>query len=174
MKISGFPKRIIASSSASAQDAIINWRRFLKRRNCSPNTVKNYLNALKHFVIWLDVPIEDVTHTNVSWYIDYLMAKRLKPKTINCHLNSIRQFYHYLREDEHMQIPNPIRKNHVIFNSRQILFFEAFRKTQMNRIQMTAKVLQHDPELLLHGGGCESLRFFIALNPKKRDYSGTK
>ena len=99
---------------------IINWRRFLKRRNCSPNTVKNYLNALKHFVIWLDVPIEDVTHTNVSWYIDYLMAKRLKPKTINCHLNSIRQFYHYMREEEHMQIPNPIRKNHALRMSRPL------------------------------------------------------
>jgi site-specific recombinase XerD len=72
------------------------------------------LNALKHFVIWLDMPIEDVTQTKVSRYIDYLIAKRLKPKTINCHLNSIRQFYHYLREDEHMQVPNPIRKSHTL------------------------------------------------------------
>jgi site-specific recombinase XerD len=78
------------------------------------------LNALKHFVIWLDVPIEDVTHTNVSRYIDYLMAKRLKPKTINCHLNSIRQFYHYMREEEHIQIPNPIRKNHTLRMSRPL------------------------------------------------------
>jgi len=31
-----------------------------------------------------------------SHYIDYLMKKRLAPKTINCHLNSIRQFYQYL------------------------------------------------------------------------------
>ena len=44
-------------------DAIMNWRRFLKRRNCSPNTVKNYLNLIKHFVIWVDVPVEEVTHT---------------------------------------------------------------------------------------------------------------
>ena len=40
-------------------DAILNWRRFLKRRNCSPNTVKNYLNIIKHFVIWVDVPVEE-------------------------------------------------------------------------------------------------------------------
>jgi site-specific recombinase XerD len=98
----------------------MNWRRFLKRRNCSPNTVKSYLNALKHFVIWLDVPIEDVTHTKVSRYIDYLMAKRLKPKTINCHLNSIRQFYHYLREEEQIRVPNPIRKNHTLRMSRPL------------------------------------------------------
>jgi site-specific recombinase XerD len=118
-------------------DAIMNWRRFLKRRNCSPNTVKNYLNIIKHFVIWLDVPVEAVTHTNVSQYIDYLMAKRLRSKTINCHLNSIRQFYHYLREDEHIQAPNPIRKSHTLRMPRPLprhlkdeqadLFFKAIK-----------------------------------------------
>ena len=38
-------------------DAIMNFRRFLKRRNHSPHTVKNYLNRVKHFVVWLDVPL---------------------------------------------------------------------------------------------------------------------
>jgi len=94
-------------------DAIMNWRRFLNRRNCSPNTVKNYLNIIKHFVIWVDVPVEDATHAKISHYIDYLMRKRLAPKTVNCHLNCIRQFYHYLREEEGMAITNPIRKNHI-------------------------------------------------------------
>jgi site-specific recombinase XerD len=42
------------------------------------------------------------------------MRKRLEPKTINCHLNSIRQFYHYLIEDGHLSIINPIRKNHKL------------------------------------------------------------
>ena len=95
-------------------NAVINWRRFLKRRNCSPNTIKNYLNAIKSFIIWVDVPLENVTHATVSHYIDYLMRKRLEPKTINCHLNSIRQFYHYLIEDGHLSIINPIRKNHKL------------------------------------------------------------
>jgi len=101
-------------------DTIVNWRRFLKRRNCAPNTVKNYLNALRHFILWLDIPAEDVTHTTVSRYIDCLMAKRLKPKTINCHVNSIRQFYHYLREEEHRDIINPIRKSHVLRMSKPL------------------------------------------------------
>ena len=39
-------------------DAIINYRRFLKRRNCSRCTLRNYMNTLKHFVIWLAEPIE--------------------------------------------------------------------------------------------------------------------
>jgi site-specific recombinase XerD len=42
------------------------------------------------------------------------MRKRLKPKTINCHVNSVRQFYHYLREEEHLSIVNPVRHNHAV------------------------------------------------------------
>jgi site-specific recombinase XerD len=101
-------------------DAIMNWRRFLKRRNCSPNTVKNYLNIIKHFVIWVDVPVEEVTHATVSRYIDYLMKKRLAPKTVNCHVDGIRQFYHYLREEEGMAIINPVRKSHTQKMSRPL------------------------------------------------------
>jgi site-specific recombinase XerD len=101
-------------------DAIMNWRRFLKRRNCSPNTVKNYLNVIKHFVVWLDVPVEDAAHLTVSRYIDYLMRKRLAPKTVNCHLNCIRQFYHYLREEEGVAITNPVRKSHTQKMSRPL------------------------------------------------------
>jgi site-specific recombinase XerD len=101
-------------------DTIMHWRRYLKRRNCSPNTVKSYLNAIKGFVVWLDTPVECVTHAKVSHYIDYLMRKRLKPKTINCHLNSIRQFYHYLRDEEGLAMVNPIRNSHALKMSRPL------------------------------------------------------
>ncbi len=92
----------------------------MKRRNCSPNTVKNYLNAVRGFVIWLDVPLEGVTHRTVSGYIDYLMRKRLKPKTINCHVNRISQFYHYLREEENVALVHPVRTNHLLKMSRPL------------------------------------------------------
>ena len=75
---------------------------------------------IKHFVIWVDVPVEEVTHATVSRYIDYLMKKRLAPKTVNCHLDGIRQFYHYLKEEEEMAITNPIRKNHMQKMSRPL------------------------------------------------------
>jgi site-specific recombinase XerD len=82
--------------------------------------VKNYLNIIKHFVIWLDVPLEDAAYTTISWYVEHLMRERLAPKTVNCHVNAIRQFYHYLREEEGMAIPNPIRKNHFQKMSRPL------------------------------------------------------
>ena len=95
-------------------DSIIKYRRFLKRRNVSPNTVKHYLNSLKLFVLWLDEPIEKVTHRKIDEYMDELLGKRLKPKTVNCYLNSICQFYHYLCEEEGIQIVNPVKKPNIM------------------------------------------------------------
>lgn len=82
--------------------------------NISPNTVKNYLNGLKLFVIWLDVPIEETTYRKIIAYMDYLLGKRLKPKTINCYLNSVCQFYHYLAEGEEVPIVNPVKKPNIM------------------------------------------------------------
>jgi site-specific recombinase XerD len=82
--------------------------------NISPNTVKNYLNGLKLFVIWLDVPIEETTYRKIIAYMDYLLGKRLKPKTVNCYLNSVCQFYHYLAEEEEVPIVNPVKKPNIM------------------------------------------------------------
>ena len=95
-------------------DAIVRYRRFLKRRNVSPNTVKNYLSSLKHFVVWIDVRLEEVTHRKIMAYVDHLLGKRLRPKTINCYLNSICQFYHYLSEEEGIPMVNPVRKASIM------------------------------------------------------------
>ena len=56
--------------------------------------------------------MEEVTHTTVSGYIDHLMRKRMAPKTVNCHLDGIRQFYYYLREEEGIGITNPVKRDH--------------------------------------------------------------
>ena len=66
------------------------------------------------------MPVEAVTHATVSRYIEHLMRKRLAPKTVNCHLNGIRQFYHYLREEEGVIITNPIRRTHIQKMSRPL------------------------------------------------------
>lgn len=71
--------------------------------------MKTYLNTLKHFVVWVHVPVEEVSHREVSGYIDHLLGKRLKPKTINCHLASIRVFYDYLYHEEEVPVNNPVR-----------------------------------------------------------------
>ena len=101
-------------------NAIINYRRFLKRKNCSKHTVRNYMSTLKQFVLWVDVPIEQVTHKTVLSFIDYLLDKRLKPKTINCYLNSIRGFYEYLIEEEQVPISHPVKRGYSLRLSRPL------------------------------------------------------
>jgi site-specific recombinase XerD len=101
-------------------NAIVNYRRHLKRRNYSAHTVKNYLNTLRHFVLWIDVPIEQVTCGKINAYIDYLLDKRLEPKTINCHLGSIRGFYDYLRKHEDVAVTNPVKRGCLLRLSRPL------------------------------------------------------
>jgi site-specific recombinase XerD len=91
-------------------NVIVNYRRFLKRRNYSLHTVKNYMNILRHFVLWVNVPIEEVGRNKIAEYTDHLLYKRLKPKTINCHLACIRVFYDYLHHEEGMGVNNPIKR----------------------------------------------------------------
>jgi site-specific recombinase XerD len=101
-------------------NAIINYRRFLKRKNCSKHTLRNYMSTLKQFVLWVDVPIEQVTHKTVLSFMDHLLDKRLKPKTINCYLNSIRGFYEYLIEEEQIRISQPVKRGYSLRLSRPL------------------------------------------------------
>lgn len=72
------------------------------------------MNTLKHFVLWLNVPIEEVTNKKVLQYIEALLDRTLKPKTINCHLDSIRGFYEYLHNEEELPIPNPVKRGYAL------------------------------------------------------------
>jgi len=101
-------------------DAIINYRRFLKRRNCSRYTLRNYMSTLKQFVIWISEPIEQVSSRTVLSFIDYLLDKRLRAKTINCYLDGIRGFYDYLINEENVPIVNPVKRGYVLKLSRPL------------------------------------------------------
>ena len=93
---------------------INGYRRFLKRRNYSKHTVKNYINMLDHFSSWLRIPIEHATTKQTDAYMDHLLRNRKKPKIINCHFGCIRAFYDYLIGDERMALINPVRKNYKL------------------------------------------------------------
>ena len=78
------------------------------------------MNTLKHFILWLDVPVEEVTHKKIQAYIDHLRNKTLAPKTINCHLDSIRGFYDYLCYEEELAITNPVKRGYALRLSRPL------------------------------------------------------
>jgi site-specific recombinase XerD len=91
-------------------ERIDRYRRYLKRRNFSSHTVKSYLNILDQFMSWLTVSLHETTRYQIDSYVDHLMGRKLSPKTITCHLQTIRLFFTYLIDDEGMRIPNPITK----------------------------------------------------------------
>ncbi len=89
-------------------ESIDRYRRFLKRRNSSPHTVKNYVHRLSLFTMWLALPLTEVTRKEIGRYIDYLLARKSSPKTITCHLQTIRLFFDYLITEEGGAMSNPI------------------------------------------------------------------
>lgn len=70
------------------------------------------MHTLRQFILWVDIPIEHVRGKKILSYIDHLRARRLQPKTINCHLDSIRGFYNYLIDEEDLRIDNPVKRNY--------------------------------------------------------------
>lgn len=78
------------------------------------------MNTLRFFVLWLDMPVEEVTHKKIQAYIDHLRNRRLAPKTINCHLDSIRGFYDYLHNEEEVVIANPVKRGYALRLSRPL------------------------------------------------------
>jgi len=78
------------------------------------------MNTLKHFVLWLDVPVEQVTSKKILEYIDHLLDKRLSPKTINCCLDSIRGFYNHLDQEEQVNVINPVKRGYTLRLSRPL------------------------------------------------------
>ena len=89
---------------------IARYRRSLKRKNYSAHTVKSYLNILENFSRWLTMPLIKAGRKEVGSYVDYLLRKRRSPKTITCHLQTIRLFFDYLINDEGMPLINPVTK----------------------------------------------------------------
>ncbi|MDY0111225.1 MAG: tyrosine-type recombinase/integrase [Candidatus Krumholzibacteria bacterium] len=86
-----------------------SYRRSLTRRNCSPCTIKNYMNRIAHFTRWLRVPLCEVTRREIGLYLDHLLRKRLNPNTITCHLQTLHLFFDSVIDEEGMSMDNPVR-----------------------------------------------------------------
>jgi len=89
---------------------LIRYRRALKRKNYSAHTVKSYVNILDQFMRWLSVPLCEVTRNEIGAYVDHLLRNRRTPKTITCHLQTIRLFFDYLINEEGRSILNPVTR----------------------------------------------------------------
>jgi site-specific recombinase XerD len=121
-------------------DAIIDYRRFLKRKNYSAHTVKNIINRLKHFVVWLPVPLEQTRYDHIKQYIEMLMNKRRAPVTINCQLASIRGFFDYLFDEGQLCMPNPVKKGCGVRGSHPLPRF--LKDEQLDKLFAVVKRLR--------------------------------
>jgi site-specific recombinase XerD len=89
---------------------LVRYRRCLKRKNYSAHTVKNYMNIMDNFTRWLRTSLREVTREDIGAYVDHSLRKRLKPKTITCHLQTIRLFFDYFINEEGVDMINPVTK----------------------------------------------------------------
>ena len=96
-------------TSVNMTNMMINFRRHLKRRNYSHHTEKYYLSILKQYVVWLTLPLEQATPTQMDQYIDYLHSKRMESASINLYLAIIRVFYTYLKYAENISVMKPVK-----------------------------------------------------------------
>src|SRR5512139_1664252 len=89
---------------------LVRYRRALKRKNYSAHTLKSYMHILDHFLRGLTVPLSEVTRKEIGAYVDHLLRKRRRPKTITCPLQTIRLFFDYLINEEGRSMLNPITR----------------------------------------------------------------
>jgi site-specific recombinase XerD len=89
---------------------LVLYRRGLKRKNYSVQTVRTYVNILDQFIRWLTVPLAEVTRKEIGAYVDHLLRMRRRPKTITCHLQTIRLFFDYLIHEEGRSMVNPVTR----------------------------------------------------------------
>jgi site-specific recombinase XerD len=68
------------------------------------------MNVLAQFTRWLTIPLVCVTRNEIGAYVDHLFQKRLSPKTVTCHLQTIRLLFDYLINEEGMALANPVTK----------------------------------------------------------------
>ena len=59
-------------------------------------------------MVWVAVPVEQVSSAEIKRYIDFLLEQGLQAHTINCHLSAIRRFYDYLKDEEGLVETNPV------------------------------------------------------------------
>jgi len=89
---------------------IESFRRSLKRKNYSPQTVKTYMHIVTHFIEWLTIPLASVTRDAIGTYVDDLQRRHLSPKTITSYLQTVRLFFDHCINEEDVAMHNPVTK----------------------------------------------------------------
>ena len=101
-------------------ELLSHFHRYLRRRNVSGYTVRNYVQAVTEFSQCVNQPLQTVTFVEVGRYVERLQERRLAAKTINGKLSAVRQFYAYLQQDHLPGLVNPVRRRDFLREPRPL------------------------------------------------------
>ena len=94
------------------------------RRGCRPNTIRSNFESIILFITHLKslgrTYLEEVTRDDLGSFIEHQQGCGLKPKMINCYLDSIRGFYEYLIEEEQVPMSQPVKRGYSLKLSRPL------------------------------------------------------
>lgn len=92
----------------------------LRRRNFSPETIRDYRYCLYRFRKDCGAALEEMERRDIAAFIDRLLDQGLKAKTINSYLNAIRGFYEYMTEERGWEGEEPVRKKDYLKQDRPL------------------------------------------------------
>jgi integrase/recombinase XerD len=104
----------------------------------SINTVLAYISDLKQFRKFYNKDLEDVTTDEIEKYKEYLLSRRLKPKTINRKLVSIRQYIDYLNSNDDIDLKILVEVKLLKIQTQEYLE-ELLSKNEFDRLVKTAE-----------------------------------
>ena len=64
-------------------------------RNLSPNTIVNYISDIKQFSDFIDKPLKQIRHTDISRFIIFIRSNGVSVSTANRKLSSLKTFFKF-------------------------------------------------------------------------------
>ena len=101
-------------------NSIINYRRFLKRRNYSAHTLRTYMNTLKQFIVWLDVPVQAVSHKKLLSFIDYLAQQAFETQDHQLLPGQHPRLLRLPDQRRRVVMSNPVKRGYTLRLSRPL------------------------------------------------------
>ncbi len=89
---------------------------YLKSKEQKESTIQQHIYNVEQFIKWAKESgrdgIEQMNYTELLEYVQHEKEKKVQVQTINLRLNSIRQYYDHLKEENRIE-KNPARRLHI-------------------------------------------------------------
>lgn len=90
------------------KELIEKFKKYLKRKNSTNETIRNYMYDLNSFSIYVDKNLEDVTEEDIKKFIQEKKDKNISANRINFSISVLISFYKYLNKNNFIK-NNPMK-----------------------------------------------------------------